>query len=856
MDKYLQECLTSDMEYKGYVLPFFWQHGEDHATLKAEMDAIKSSGATEFCVESRTHEQFCEEQWWDDFKFMLDYAKDNDMKVWLLDDKKFPTGYANGYISKHPELGRTCLDMVYRDVTGPTYKTQFYPVPLDAAFEERYVSITAWKRDADFHTVVGEPVDLLGKINANGMIEWDVPEGTWRIYYVIATKNTRGVKEDYIDMLSEESCKALIHAVYEPHYERFAEYFGNTFKGFFSDEPSFANAKRSYQHKLGTEDLLLPWKDTLLELIAKEIGCDAETIRLMLPALWDTLPNIAPAVRAGYMDQITRLYTKNFTQMIGNWCKERNVLYIGHIIEDNNAHQRLGYGPGHFFRALKGQHMSGLDIVLNQMIPGNTDVIHTAPVAGKLIDPTFFHYALAKLGSSCSHINPEMENRTMAEVFGAFGWAEGVGYMKYLADHMLVSGVNHFVPHAYTPKYPDLDCPPHFHAHGFNPQEEAFGKLTGYMQRISRMTADSVHKADVAVLYNAEAEWTGGKLELFQETCKRLATNQIDYDILPEDVLEDAVVKDGRLYINKESYGALIVSYSQMLPTRMLKSLDRLQKLGLSVIFEEAPCEKTADQIPAESIMEKQLVVSSKELVSYIREHGWYHILPETYCAGLRSYRVDRKENSVYLLFNESKKDIDTRLILDGMEDAIWYDGWNNKAYRPDVKENGIRIKLGFGQAAVLVTNQKEVYPSYPYDVTAQKELEDCWNISYCEAGSEEYKELTGVHTLVPFNTPALEPDFCGFIRYEKEFEAEGTETILDLGHVGEIADVYLNDIACGTMVAAPYTFDIAKAVQKGNNKLVVKVVNSPAYREKKRDPYATYHPMTASGLLGPVKIG
>lgn len=111
MDKYLNECLTSNMSHEDHILPFFWQHGEDHETLKDEMDAIKRSGATEFCVESRTHQQFCEEQWWDDFKFMLDYAKANDMKVWLLDDKRFPTGYANGYVLKHPELRRTCLKM-------------------------------------------------------------------------------------------------------------------------------------------------------------------------------------------------------------------------------------------------------------------------------------------------------------------------------------------------------------------------------------------------------------------------------------------------------------------------------------------------------------------------------------------------------------------------------------------------------------------------------------------------------------------------------------------------------------------------------------------------------------------------
>ena len=44
--------------------------------------------------------------------------------------------------------------------------------------------------------------------------------------------------------------------------------------------------------------------------------------------------------------------------------------YIGHVIEDCGTHARLGLGTGHFFKALWGQHMSGIDVVLQQIRPG------------------------------------------------------------------------------------------------------------------------------------------------------------------------------------------------------------------------------------------------------------------------------------------------------------------------------------------------------------------------------------------------------------------------------------------------------------------------------------------------------
>ena len=43
---------------------------------------------------------------------------------------------------------------------------------------------------------------------------------------------------------------------------------------------------------------------------------------------------------------------------------DHGVMYIGHIIEEIS----LSCGAGHFFRAMKWQDMSGIDIVLHQLL--------------------------------------------------------------------------------------------------------------------------------------------------------------------------------------------------------------------------------------------------------------------------------------------------------------------------------------------------------------------------------------------------------------------------------------------------------------------------------------------------------
>ena len=101
----------------------------------------------------------------------------------------------------------------------------------------------------------------------------------------------------------------------------------------------------------------------------------------------------------------------------------------------------------------------------------------------------------------------------MCEIFGAYGWGEGVRLEKYLLDHFMVRGINHFVPHAFSGKeYPDPDCPPHFYAHGNNPQYRHFGALMAYGNRVLELINGGHHVAPVAILYHGESDWMGAAM--------------------------------------------------------------------------------------------------------------------------------------------------------------------------------------------------------------------------------------------------------------------------------------------------------------------------------------------------------
>ena len=98
----MSEKVKALLEGKGgnYIFPFFWQHGETEEVLRTYMRVIHEANIGAVCVESRPHPDFCGEQWWHDMDIILEEAKKYGMKVWILDDSHFPTGYANGCLQQ------------------------------------------------------------------------------------------------------------------------------------------------------------------------------------------------------------------------------------------------------------------------------------------------------------------------------------------------------------------------------------------------------------------------------------------------------------------------------------------------------------------------------------------------------------------------------------------------------------------------------------------------------------------------------------------------------------------------------------------------------------------------------------
>ncbi|MCI0157549.1 hypothetical protein KNO15_12680 [Leifsonia shinshuensis] len=855
------------------IIPLFWQKGGPVEVVREELERIADAGIGAVILEARPHPEFLGDGWWRDVDAVLEIARRRGLTVWFFDDDIFPTGHAGGAVEAAPaELRRHFLTERHTDAVGPAHGASFiverrkFWGPEAAQQPGALLRVLAYPRAEDSDELVGDPVDLTERI-VDGVLHWDIPDGWWRVFFLAVGEGGGSERHaQHIDYLNADSTQLLIDTVYERIHERYADEFGTTIGGFFSDEPGLYNDPDTFDFdsRLG-KAVPLPWNDSVAARLSERLGRDATPL---LPLLWMPAGGRERELRYAYMDTVSRLYSENFGRRLGDWCRAHGVEHIGHVIEDNGSHVRLGPGAGHYFRAMAGQDMAGVDIIGGQVVPG----FSRGPF-GNLsgaADGEFFHFGLAKLASSAAHLDPLKQGRAMCETLGAYGWYAGLRLFTWLTNHLLVRGVTHIVPHAFSPApFPDPDCPPHFYARGNNPQYPHQQLLSAYTNRLSHLLRGGAHVAPFAVLYHAEAEWLGDAMPS-ERPLRLLMEAQLDADIVPADALVAAGTDGSRLSLGEEAYDALIVPGSAYLPPQVARELLRLDDAGVPVVFvgsvpEVAGAGRDA-RVDANALRVRFRQVPQKRLVDAVSAMTDRAVRLDRPAASLRVLRRDLGDADVLMLVNESVQEaVRATAILPRPGEVVAYDAMTGTLTavpgRADDGATSVALDLGPGESLVLIVGSPSAWEGLairPASVRGDAtELAPIWSVAVATAGEAAFSDWGELAGLRPLSDPDLLPRFSGTARYAASFETEAEAAaaphVLDLGQVFEIAGVRLNGLDLGTRVAPPYVFDVPAGVLAGSNTLEIDVTNTLAKAQP--DFFSAFAQQEPSGLLGPVTL-
>ncbi len=859
---------------ENHIFPFLWMRGEEPEIIRTEMNKIHEAGMGAVCLEARPHPDFAGEGWWHDVDIVIEEAKKLDMQVWFLDDAHFPTGMANNGMNKHPEKARRWLYTQFVDVTGPMPMAQVdvdllltkqftwvdlgKPVNTPLYEETKLLSVTACKM-YDGDVTEGEPVDLTDKV-ADGWLTADIPEGTWRIYVTFST-TAIGPKPEYINYIEADSVRVLIDEVYEKHYARYKDLFGTTIAGFFSDEPGFYTRETYDEFNYLGVYMVLPWGREMEELMKSQYG---ENLYRDLPLLYNSEKSgLERTIRATYMDSVTTLYSRNFCDQLGDWCRDHGVRYIGHIVEDNNGHMRLGAGVGHYFRSMTGQDMAGIDNIGYQLMPGNDRANrHTGY---QDLKPEFFHYELGKLGSSCAAIDPLKKGRTMCENFGAYGWRLGVRDMKWLVDYFLTQGTNYFVPHAFSMgEYPDPDCPPHFYARGENPQFPSFCKLMKYTDRLCNLFSEGEIVTSAALLYEAESDWSGNVMS-GSAIGKELIQHQIDYTIIPADVFTNreyfgCKVENGVLVINGHPLKALIIPECEYLPAPAAAFIGENPDFPVYYI-NSLPIGITGKASDEKELLDKALrgraCVPLESLSDTLIRAGIRdELYPRTTDADLHQFHYRKEGRDAWMFMNASLSHaVDVHLHLpEGKKYGI-YDAMKDVT-RELITAEDFHLVLSPYESLVILTDPENALPAEPvltpYGTIPLEEF----SLTLKGIGSSETALISHFH---PVPVSSLDRDFSGEMIYNTTVNLEEVpaRALLTAQYVYECMTVTVNGSEAGFALAPPYEVDITPALKPGVNEIRISVVSTALrHANTKPGPFGKERTvLEPTGMFGKIEI-
>jgi hypothetical protein len=525
--------------------PLFWMHGdESRAHLEGELQKVLEGGNGTFTAEPRPHKDWLGEGWYRDVSICLDFARKNDLTMFIYDDWWWPSQMMGGRVD--PQYGSKRIEASDLRAEGPKAVN-------DTGYGDPHLIAVIAGREIEDGVDGSSLMDLTTSVK-NGVLEWTVPAGMWRIMkFTWRFNGTQGGQQKYVSVDgADPACVDwFIKTVYQPHYDRFKDDYGKTITGYFYDEPETQGdwgsdvPKLIAERKLDLKKLLVAWK---FKLAGEE----------------------QTAAFYSYLDCFAESWGRTMYGGMSRWCRQRKVVSMGHFMEHNGDMFSRNMSAGNMMQLQKYSDMGGMDLVCNQLQPGERKM---------------GIYQIPKLASSISHTYNKDNDIAFTEIFGGYNQVLTYPTMKWLTDWHQVRGVNFLIPHSFNPRAPhDNDFPPYFYNGGSEPRWPLYRVWANYTTRLSLMLTGGRHVAPVAFLHLGQSFHVGEKLRPEQMTTA-LQDAQFDCDWLPYDAWEnDARLEDNQIKLHKEEYQVLVMPAAEVIPyPTLVKARDFFEKGGVVV---------------------------------------------------------------------------------------------------------------------------------------------------------------------------------------------------------------------------------------------------------------------------------
>ena len=372
---------------------------------------------------------YMSDNWLKAIRVTLEHLKRNGRFAYLYDEDRFPSGYGGGEVTKlHPELAEKFLELV-----------PYSEIPWD----DEYAKVLS---ECEYN---GRKYGFVLRRAKNGSL--------WM---------NGGA---YIDTLDPEATKQFLKCIHEKYYSDMAEYFGETIRGVFFDEPKYSR---------GSSYPCVTFTEKLPERFISEYGYS------LIPELKKLFFDVegCEKVRLDFTRLASKMFVEGFTIPYHEWCKAHGISLTGHyLFEDTLISQTECIGSAM-------PHYAHMDIPGIDILGSETDK-----------EPTVLQL---------TSVAEQLDKPSICEVFGCIGHQRGPMQMKKLTDWMNALGLTMFCPHIslYSMRGErKRDYPPNIT--WMQPWFDSGKPYFDHVARCCRIVRETSSLTDILVLHPVESVW-------------------------------------------------------------------------------------------------------------------------------------------------------------------------------------------------------------------------------------------------------------------------------------------------------------------------------------------------------------
>jgi len=613
--------------------------------------------------------------------------------------------------------------------------------------------------------------------------------------------------------------------------------------------------------------------------------------------------------RYDFEDFKAQLMTERFTNTYINWCHNLGV-----------KARAQAYGRG--FYPL--ENAMGYDIPEGES--WTTNWLRHKP--GEEMSETDYRRGRAytmvnKFVSSAAHLagNRTISCEEMTNTYTVFNMT--LEQLKIGGDQSAMSGVTHSVFHGFNYS-PNLEAKfPGWLRYGAFYSERNnwwpyFKHYNDYKARLSYALQHGTYYADIAILNPENDMWStiGMQNEPFPNTTrapyKTLIWEAINkcgggVDYVSENIINQSEIKRGNLCFNNRRYNTLLLIDVESLHPETAEQLLKFVETGGKVLC--------IDTIPYQSLGLREnyaerdsLVKSTMEKVMQHTDHfvfvkppqegfiPWYDSLM---CAENLPHYLDIESPDPFVMQNRYTTDDGSEMVL--LSNSHRYQAHQTKitfskalTYKCQAQiwdlqtgeryallldeDNSYTFDLGPAESVLIVFEKTKPIDLPIWQPLHQRikekpsvDLSNDWDIELCHS---LLHDTTSTHfdTLFDLKDNEAYQHFCGTIIYRKSIVDSLTsypreKTILDLGLVEGVSEVFVNGQSVGVQYYGRRIYDISEYLQDETNELEIRVTTTMGNylktfsREENPTTWVYVNhprreqPLQPMGLLGPIRL-